>query len=119
MRWHAEGTPGMTCISTPTRRSVLGTLAAAGFVRSAGAACVVPERASVTLTIARGLILVPVEVNGVEASFVLDTGAARSVVTEAAVRRLGLARDPWVGTTMSGIGGVNRRANADTRSFSI
>src|SRR5690242_2112685 len=109
----------MIRLSTLTRRSALGALAAATISRTARAACTVQERTSVALTIARGVLLVPVEVNGVEASVVLNTGAARSVVTEAAVQRLGLARDPWVGTTMSGIGGINRRANADTRSFSL
>ena len=109
----------MTRVSALTRRSALGVLAAASVARSARAACVVPQRTGVDLTIARGVIMVPVEVNGVAASFVLDTGAARSVVTTAAVQRLGLTRDPWVGTTMSGIGGIARRANADTRSFSL
>jgi len=65
------------------------------------------------------MITVPVEVNNVTASFILDTGAQRSVVTEAAIVRLGLARDQWVGTTMSGIGGVNRRANADPYSLTL
>jgi hypothetical protein len=71
------------------------------------------------LNVTGGTIVVPVEVNGVTASFLLDTGAQRSVVTEAAVKRLGLARDRWVGTTMSGIGGVNSRANADPRSLTL
>jgi hypothetical protein len=53
------------------------------------------------------------------ATFILDTGAERSVVTEDAAKRLGLARDPWVGTTMSGIGGIDRRPNADPRSLSL
>jgi Aspartyl protease len=83
------------------------------------AECVVTERATVPLTVTDGTITVPVEVNGITASFILDTGAQRSVVTEAAVQRLGLARDQWVGTTMSGIGGVNNRANADPRSLSL
>ncbi len=61
----------------------------------------------------------PVEVNGVTASFLMDTGAQRSVVSEAAVKRLGVARDEWVGTTMSGIGGVNDRANANPRSLAL
>ena len=104
---------------TLTRRSALAALASAAVSRTADAACVLQQRTDVPLTIARGLVLLPVEVNDVQASFVLDTGAARSVVTEAAVQRLGLSRDPWVGTTMSGIGGINRRANAETRSFSI
>ncbi len=86
---------------------------------SPSAACVLTQKARIALTLAGGQIVLPVEVNGIQAAFVLDTGAQRSVVTEAAVKRLGLARDQWVGTTMSGIGGVNSRANADPRSFSL
>ena len=86
---------------------------------SAEAACTVQPATSVSLSVIGGTILVPVEVNGITASFVLDTGAQRSVVTEAAIARLGLARDKWVGTTMSGVGGVNSRANADPRSFHL
>lgn len=103
----------------PARRAVLGGVAVWLAARPARAACVVAPRASIPLTLARGLVMVPVEVNGVQASFILDTGAARSVVTEAAVRRLGLERDEWVGTTMSGVGGIGRRPNAKTRSFSL
>ncbi|MFO1027282.1 MAG: retroviral-like aspartic protease family protein [Acetobacteraceae bacterium] len=114
-----ETKPRLTPRLTPTRRAVLGGLAACAPMRFARAACVVTPRASIPLTLARGLILVPVEVNGVQASFILDTGAARSVVTEAAVQRLGLERDQWVGTTMSGVGGIARRPNAKTRSFSL
>jgi predicted aspartyl protease len=102
-----------------TRRLALGGIAATAFAGRAQAACEVQERTTVGLSTARGLILVSVEVNGTPASFVLDTGAARSAVTPAAVQRLKMTRDQWVGTTMSGLGGVNRRANADTSSFSI
>jgi hypothetical protein len=81
--------------------------------------CLVQQRATVPLSVTGSTILVPVEVNGITASFLLDTGAQRSVVTETAVERLGLARDPWVGTTMSGIGGVNSRPNANPQSLSL
>ena len=109
----------ITRTSGPTRRLALGTAGAVLFGPFASAACNLQERGSVALTLASGLVLVPVEVDGAQASFVLDTGAARSVVTEAAVQRLRLARDPWVGTTMSGIGGITRRPNVVTRSFSL
>ncbi len=69
-------------------------------------------------TIAGGITL-PVEVNGNAATFILDTGAERSMVTPEAVQRLGLARDQWVGTTMSGVGGIDRLANASPRSLSL
>jgi hypothetical protein len=41
------------------------------------------------------------------------------VVSEAAVKRLNLARDEWVGTTMGGVGGIERRPNADPSSLSL
>jgi hypothetical protein len=86
---------------------------------AARAACVVDAKASIPLVVAGGTITLPVEVNGVTATFILDTGAQRSVVTEDAVHRLGLARDEWVGTTMSGVGGIQSRPNADPRSLTL
>jgi len=85
----------------------------------ADAACSVDPKATVPLDVTNGVISLPVEVNGITATFILDTGAQRSVVTGEAIERLGLARDPWIGTTMSGIGGIDRRPNADPRSFSL
>jgi hypothetical protein len=86
---------------------------------AASAACVVEARATIPLQAAPVGITLPVEVNGITATFILDTGAERSVVTGEAVQRLGLARDEWVGTTMGGVGGVDRRPNADPRSLSL
>src|ERR1700722_18157537 len=82
-------------------------------------ACDVDHQATVALQVSGGVITVPVEVNGITATFLLDTGAQRSVVSEAAVQRLGLARDRWVGTTMRGIGGIGRRPNADPPSLRL
>ncbi|WP_428489627.1 retroviral-like aspartic protease family protein [Rhodopila sp.] len=86
---------------------------------TAQAACVVDKTASVPLIVTDGAITVAVEVNGIAATFVVDTGAQRSIVSEAAARRLGLARDAWIGTTMSGIGGIESRPNADPRSLTL
>lgn len=86
---------------------------------AANAACVVDEKVTIPLDVTGGAITVPVAVNGITATLILDTGAQRSVVTEAAVQRLGLARDPWVGTTMSGVGGIQRRPNANPRSLTL
>ena len=82
-------------------------------------ACVVQDRAIVPLEVVQGMLLVPVVVNNVEGTFILDTGAARSVVTREATRHLNLARDPWVGTTMSGVGGVERLPNANPQSMTL
>jgi hypothetical protein len=61
--------------------------------------------------------LVPVELDGKPAILLLDTGAERTILSRAAVQRLGLRRDPWVSTTLRGAGGLlDRRANADVRS---
>jgi Aspartyl protease len=53
------------------------------------------------------------------ARFILDTGAQRSLVTPAAVKRLDLALDEWVATTLRGVGGVERHRNALPRSIAI
>jgi len=104
-------------------RNMIVVLLLAGLLPvPAGAACSMEAKAHVPLTVAGSVITLPVEVNGIQATFILDTGAQRSLVSTEAVQRLGLARDPWVGTTMSGIGGFahyERRPNADPRSFSL
>lgn len=83
------------------------------------AACVVDRLTTVPLEDAGPLMLVPVEVNGHPGRFILDTGAALSVVTPAAVERLGLDLDEWTATTLRGVGGVERRRNAIPRSLSL
>jgi predicted aspartyl protease len=86
---------------------------------SAHAACEVRERSEVPFTLTGGHLLVPLTVNGAGASFVLDTGAERSMVTPDAVQRLNLTLDQWVGTTMHGVGGVVEHQNADPRSLAL
>ena len=75
----------------------------------AHAACQLAARATIPITRAAGLFLVPVKINGSDARFVLDTGAERSVVGPAAADRLHLARDEWVSTDIVGTGGEDRR----------
>jgi hypothetical protein len=58
-------------------------------------------------------------VNGIQARFILDTGAQRTVVTREAVQRLGLALDEWVATTIHGVSGGERNRNADPRSITL
>lgn len=86
---------------------------------TARAACTVQERTAVPFTLTGGHLLVPVTVNGIDASFVLDTGSQRSVVTPEAVQRLHLTLDKWVDTTMRGVGGIVEHANADPRSLTL
>ncbi|MDQ2763456.1 MAG: retroviral-like aspartic protease family protein, partial [Pseudomonadota bacterium] len=86
---------------------------------SAHAGCHVDSKATIPLDVTGGAIILPLQINEIIALFILDTGAQRSVVTENAVRRLGLARDQWIGTTMQGIGGIGSRPNADPRSLEL
>jgi hypothetical protein len=102
-----------------TNKIILSLLLALLFPVAGRAACSLENKATVPLQAMAAGITVPVQINGIGATFILDTGAERSVVTEAAVQRLGLARDQWVGTTMGGVGGVDRRPNADPRSLSL
>ena len=86
---------------------------------AADASCDIQERTNVAFTATAGHLLMPLAVNGIAANFVLDTGAERSMVTPQAVRRLNLALDQWVGTTMRGVGGVVEHPNANPRSLTL
>jgi predicted aspartyl protease len=79
------------------------------------AACEVRQLAVVPLEIAGTVVLTPVMVNGIPGTFILDTGAAQTVVTPDAVSHFGLALDEWTASTMRGVGGIERRRNADPR----
>jgi len=86
---------------------------------TAQAACTVTEHASVPFTLVQGRLTVPLTVDDRPATFVLDTGATRALVTPQAVRRLNLPLDKWVATTMRGVGGVVEHADADPRSMTL
>ncbi len=64
-------------------------------------------------------MFVPVHINGQPARLLLDTGADRSMVTEAAAERLGLERDPRKLTRLEGVGGTttNWEVKTDTLLF--
>jgi hypothetical protein len=83
------------------------------------AACEVRQLAVVPLEIAGTVVLTPVMVNGIPGTFILDTGAAQTVVTPDAVSHFGLALDEWTASTMRGVGGIERRRNADPRSVEL
>ena len=69
---------------------------------------------AIALSLARGACLVRVLLDERAATMVLDTGAERSILTQEATARLRLRRDPWIGTTLRGAGGLlERYANAD------
>lgn len=86
---------------------------------SAHAACRVTPRTTVPVDLGNGNLLVSVQVNGTPATFILDTGAERTLMGEDVVRRLGLARDSWVASTVLGIGGYEERPNALPRSLQL
>jgi hypothetical protein len=100
-------------------RIALVLLLAVMLPAAGSAACVVDQKATVPLRTVAGSITVAIEIDGTAATFILDTGAWRTMVTDQAVQRLGLARDQWVSTTLRGIGGIVQRPNANPRSISI
>jgi hypothetical protein len=86
---------------------------------TAQAACVVNERATIKLTVVDSVVMVTAQVNEQPATFILDTGAQRTVITRDAVTRIGLALDEWVATTTRGVGGIERHRNANPRAFTL
>ena len=89
------------------------------FAAAAHAACRVEPRGVVPLDVVDGHLLVTVQVNDMPATFILDTGAERTLMGEDAVRRLGLERDSWVASTIRGLGGIEQRPNALPRSLRL
>ena len=61
-----------------------------------------PSDAAIPIDVSNGSCLVPVLLDRRLARMRLDTGAEVTLVTHAAVARLGLRPDPWVGTTLRG-----------------
>lgn len=85
----------------------------------ANAACEVARQAEVPVRIVAGVPVVDVQVNDATLPFVLDTGAQRSLVTEATVQRAALRLDEWAETTVKGISGYERHRNADPASLAL
>jgi Aspartyl protease len=82
-------------------------------------ACQVTPRTTAPLVMQDAVPTLRLMVNGQPARFVLDTGAGRTVVSPDAVRRLGLPLDPWVGTTLEGVGGLQRHQDAVPQSIDL
>jgi hypothetical protein len=95
--------------------ALFAVLLAAG----AQAACRVELRGVVPVDVVDGHILVTVDVNDVAATFILDTGADRTLMGDDVVRRLGLERDGWVASAVRGLGGIEQRPNALPRSLRL
>ena len=117
LRWPL--TPTLSPRERASFRRVVWLLATLTFASHAHAACSVTARATIPLIRAGGLFLVPVELNGSTAQFVLDTGTERSVVGLAAADRLHVSRDEWVSTDLQGTGGRERRRLGRPASLSF
>jgi predicted aspartyl protease len=86
---------------------------------AANAACRVEQVASVPIRLVNGHPLVTVMVNDQPATFILDSGAERTLMGEDVVRQLDVARDTWVASTVLGVGGYEERPNALPRSMRL
>jgi hypothetical protein len=86
---------------------------------SARADCRVTPAGSVPIELTDGHLLVTVAVNDIDGTFILDTGAERTLMSEDVVKRLGLARDGWVASVIRGVGGLQQRPNALPRSLRL
>ena len=95
---------------------VLAALSSAGGAR---AECSVRLMTTVPVAVANSNLLVTVAVNGRDATFILDTGADRSLMSEEAVRALGVERSGWVASAIMGIAGGTQRPDALPHSLSI
>jgi hypothetical protein len=85
----------------------------------ASAACDIARQAQVPVRIVAGVPVVDVQINNATLPFVLDTGAQRSLVTDATVQRAALRLDDWAETTVKGISGYERHRNADPTSLAL
>jgi hypothetical protein len=101
------------------RQTLLPALTLFLLAATVHAACRVEQRSMVPVDEVNGHLLVTVQVNEVPATFILDTGAERTLMDEKAVRRLGLERDGWVASAVRGIGGIEERPNALPRSLRL
>ena len=89
------------------------------FTAAAQGACRVVPQSTVPVEIVRNTPLTTVQVNDVDATFIVDTGAYRTLMGEDAVRNFHLERDRWVATAIRGIGGVQERPDALPHSMRL
>ncbi len=84
---------------------------------AAAAPCKYGRIAELPVTM-RGLVpMTPARINGVEAQFVLDSGAFFSSLTEAAADRMKVAWLPGAGMQIRGLGGMERASVGRVREF--
>ena len=90
-----------------------------GYRIGPGPGCAMTRVATVPVAVHDGLLFVIARIDGKPVRLVLDTGAQRSLLTEAAVRRLHLPSDPHHGTRTWGIGGPSAAFDAVVRRFTL
>jgi hypothetical protein len=99
-----------------TLREVMRHILCALFVllsaATADASCRIERRSTVPVDATSGHVTLPVLVNDIATTFILDTGAERTLMSEDVVRRLGIERDGWVASAMRGIAGIQQRPDA-------
>jgi predicted aspartyl protease len=79
-----------------------------------------PVGGTIPVEVAGGRCVVTVILDGRPARMILDTGAARSLITRAAALRLGLPFDHWVDTTLRDAGGrLQTHPNADIAAATL
>ncbi len=88
-------------------------------VAAAHAACRIEQRGVAPVELSDGHLLATVLVNGTPATFILDTGADRTLMSEQAVHQLGVARSGWVATTVMGLGGYEEHPDALPQSLRL
>src|SRR5271169_882945 len=83
------------------------------------AACDLVQIARVPLELKNHLFVVPVTLNGHAIGMLLDTGAQKSLLGEAAVQRLNLVRDSRSLTSLMGLSGTSAQPDVRIDSMSI
>ena len=92
-------------------------LAACGSTTPPAGICPVERLASAPLESRANLLFLTAAIDGLPVRLLVDTGAERTTLTEAAVQRLGLARDPHALTQMRGIGDATTSFDAKTHTL--
>lgn len=82
-----------------------------------GGSCALTLLARAPIENRAGLLFLEAAIDGVPLHLLIDTGAERTTLTEAAVARLGLSRDPRALTRMRGIGEATTSFDAKTHTL--
>ena len=112
----------MPPIAYRVRRALAGFTLLLLLVLASGpsdAACDLVQIARVPLELKNYLFVVPVTLNGHAIDMLLDTGAQKSMLGEAAAQRLNLVRDPRSLTSLMGLSGSSAQPDARIDSMSI